>query len=218
MASEFVVPDLFPTGFGAAGTVPVRPWVDEVIDAVGVDPRSAYVERFWLPILGPSTTLLLRRIAAGFDAAPVGFDLDLPTTARSLGVGHKSGPNSPFIRALWRCVQFDLARVVGPDTSDARETALEVRRRLAPLTRRQVHRLPVALQEAHATWQSSRIGQGAAEADQRRARTLALTMLEVDADAAAVEQRLASWGVHPATAGAAARWAWERHAALATSS
>ena len=211
MASEFFVPDLFPAGFGADGTVPVRPWVDEVIDAVGVDPRSAYVERFWLPVLGPSTTLLLRRLAAGFDASPEGFDLDLPTTARSLGVGHKSGPNSPFIRALWRCVQFEMARVVSPDSF------LEVRRRLPPLTRRQVHRLPVALQEAHTTWQSSRIGQGAADADRRRARTLALTLLEVDSDAAAVEQRLASWGVHPATAGDATQWAWERHATLSAS-
>jgi hypothetical protein len=209
MASEFLVPDLFPTGFGPDGTVPVRPWVDEVIDAVGVDPRSAYVERFWLGILGPSTTLLLRRVASGFDACPDGFDLDLPTTARSLGLGHKSGPHSPFVRALWRSVQFELARVVGP--------CLEVRRRLPPLTRRQVQRLPVALQEAHASWQSSRIGQAAAAADQRRARTLALTMLEVDSDAAAVEQRLASWGVHPATAGDATRWAWERHAALSAS-
>ena len=31
----------------------VRPWPDPVIDAVGLDPRSAYVERFWLGILGP---------------------------------------------------------------------------------------------------------------------------------------------------------------------
>jgi hypothetical protein len=33
--------------------LPVRPWPDSVIDALGHDPRSAYVERFWLGILGP---------------------------------------------------------------------------------------------------------------------------------------------------------------------
>lgn len=32
----------------------IRPWPDEVIDALGHDPRSAYVERFWLGVLGPS--------------------------------------------------------------------------------------------------------------------------------------------------------------------
>ena len=31
----------------------VLPWVDPVIDQVGYDPRSRYVERFWLGILGP---------------------------------------------------------------------------------------------------------------------------------------------------------------------
>lgn len=38
-----------------AETVTVRPWADEVLDRVGFDPRSAYVERFWLGVIGPST-------------------------------------------------------------------------------------------------------------------------------------------------------------------
>ena len=49
------------------------------------DPRSTYVERFWLGILGPSTTWLLRSLAYGFDGAPDGFDLDILDTARVLG-------------------------------------------------------------------------------------------------------------------------------------
>ena len=32
----------------------IEPWPDPVIDRLGHDPRSAYVERFWLSILGPS--------------------------------------------------------------------------------------------------------------------------------------------------------------------
>jgi hypothetical protein len=31
----------------------VVPWPDTVIDRVGYDPRTVYVERFWLGILGP---------------------------------------------------------------------------------------------------------------------------------------------------------------------
>ena len=58
-------------------TLAVRPWPDPVIDALGHDPRSAYVEHFWLGILGPSTTWLLRRLAAGFETSPSGFDLQL---------------------------------------------------------------------------------------------------------------------------------------------
>ena len=36
----------------------VEPWHDALIDEVGYDPRSDYVEAFWLPVLGPSTTWL----------------------------------------------------------------------------------------------------------------------------------------------------------------
>jgi hypothetical protein len=33
----------------------IEPWLDPVIDEVGYDPRSEYVETFWLPVLGPTT-------------------------------------------------------------------------------------------------------------------------------------------------------------------
>jgi len=33
----------------------VLPWPDPPADELAVDPRSPYVERCWLPILGPST-------------------------------------------------------------------------------------------------------------------------------------------------------------------
>ena len=39
-----------------ADRLSIHPWPDPVIDQVGHDPRSTYVERFWLGILGPSTT------------------------------------------------------------------------------------------------------------------------------------------------------------------
>src|SRR5580704_11419549 len=101
-----------PSALFDAPSLPLRPWVDEVIDTLGFDPRSSYVERFWLPILGPSTTWLLRRVATAFDRTPAGFDLPLADTARELGLGDKGGRHSPFLRALFRSCQFDMARVV----------------------------------------------------------------------------------------------------------
>jgi hypothetical protein len=32
----------------------ISPWHDPVVDAIGHDPRSNYVERFWLSLLGPA--------------------------------------------------------------------------------------------------------------------------------------------------------------------
>jgi len=198
------VPEV-PQDLFADVALPIRPWIDEVIDTLGFDPRSSYVERFWLPILGPSTTWLLRRIAAAFDRSPEGFELPLADTARELGLGDKGGRHSPFIRALWRSCQFDMARMVGG--------TLEVRRRLPPLSRRQLNRLPEPLQAAHEAWQQAQLGRVVADATRRRAQSLALTMLELDPDASAVEQRLTSWQLHPAVARDAVCWAADRHRA-----
>ena len=128
----------------------IRPWSDDVVDKLGFDPRSSYVEDFWLGILGPSTTWLLRRLAAGFEYSPDGFDLDLAETARSLGLGDRSGQHSPFVRSINRTVQFGLAQVSGPEE-------LSVRRRLPPLNRAQLLRLSPALQARHAAWQAEHI-------------------------------------------------------------
>ena len=35
--------------------VRIRPWSDDVVDKLGFDPRSSYVEDFWLPTLSPSS-------------------------------------------------------------------------------------------------------------------------------------------------------------------
>src|ERR1700681_4734793 len=118
-------------------------WPDPVIDRLGYDPRSLYVETFWLGILGPTCTWLLRRLAAGLDEDPDGFDLDISDAARALGLGDRPGRHSPFRRALARCVNFETARRVGPNT-------LAVRRRLPPLPRRHLNRLPTSLQKRHA--------------------------------------------------------------------
>lgn len=39
----------------SAGPLTIRPWPDDVIDSLGHDPRSHYVETYWLGILGPPT-------------------------------------------------------------------------------------------------------------------------------------------------------------------
>lgn len=195
---------LLPADIPSVAYIPVRPWPDGVIDALGHDPRSVYVERFWLGILGPSTTWLVRYLAHRLDASPEGFDLDLASTAQALGLGSKGGRHSPFMRALSRCCQFDVA--------DARaDGTLAVRRKLPPLNRRQVLRLPPDLAAAHQAWQESQLQTPAHEQQRRRARRLALSLLELGEDAGAAEEQLARWKFHPNLCREAAAWAAERH-------
>lgn len=182
----------------------VRAWPDEVIDALGFDPRSAYVEQFWLGILGPSTTWLLRRMAAGLDEEPDGFELALGETARALGLGDHHGRHAPFRRAVNRTIQFDLARATGPEE-------LEVRRRLPSLSRRQLLRLGPQLQVAHRSWQDQQTPTPTADAQRRRARQLALSLFELGEEAEVAERQLLRWRYAPALASEAVAWAEQRH-------
>jgi len=178
----------------------IRPWPDEVIDHLGWAPRSSYVEDYWLGILGPSTTWLLRRLAAGFDYSSEGFDLDLGETARSLGLGDRSGRHSPFIRSINRTVQFGLAQLSGRDE-------LSVRRRLPPLNRAQLSRLSPALQARHAAWREEQSRLPASELQMRRARQLALSLLELGDDYDSAECQLLRWRYPSTLAREAVAWA-----------
>ena len=181
----------------------IKPWPDPVIDQVGHDPRSAYVEHFWLGVLGPSTTWLLRRLASGLERTPGGFDLTLSDTARALGLGGE-GRSSPFVRALGRCCQFQLA-------APQDEGTLAVRRKLPPLNRRQLARLPDAVQAEHQRWQEAELATPPLDKLRRRCRCLALSLIELGEDLEATERQLLRWRFHPALCRESAVWAWERH-------
>ena len=185
-------------------TLQIRPWPDTVIDQLGHDPRSAYVEEFWLGVLGPSTTWLLRRLARGLDDHPEGFELDLPETAQALGLGARGGRHSPFLRAIDRTAQFGMAQRHGLE-------ALAVRRKLPPLTRGQVSRLSEPLQSRHQEWQRAHARTPSFEQRRDRARLLAMSLAEMGEGREAAERQLHRWRFHPALASEAITWAWTRH-------
>lgn len=181
----------------------ITPLSDPVIDLLGHDLRSVYMERFWLPILGPTTTLLLRRIAAELDDHPEGFDLPLLDTASAMGLGHKGGRNAPFLRAIARSTKFKITQPAGPG-------ALAVRRRVAPLNRTQAERLPGPLRDEHASWQRQAARTPDLDQQRRRANHLALSLAELGESDEAIEQQLHRWQIHPALAHEALRWARAR--------
>ncbi len=185
-------------------TITIRPWEHESTVTGGFDPRSVYVERFWLALIGPSTTWLLRRIAAGLDASPTGFEMPVAETARALGLGDKAGRNSAFFRTLNRMVVFGLGHPAAPGE-------LEVLRLLPPLSRRQISHLPTELQHAHEAWQLEQSQLPPAEAARRRSRQLALSLLELGEEAEEVERQLMRWRYHPAIANESVTWALQRH-------
>jgi hypothetical protein len=168
----------------------ILPW-EEVAGEHGFDPRSPYVERFWLGTLGPSTTFLLRHLVGGLDVWPEGYELDLPATAAALGLT-SLGPQGAFARALQRLVQFGLAHPHGH--------GLVVRRVVPPLSARHVAKLPPHLQDEHRRWLAA--GSDPRVAD--RARLLAHALRAAGADRRAVAVELEVLGIPRAIARQAA--------------
>lgn len=148
----------------------IRPWIDPVVDENGHDPRSAYAERYWLSVIGPTATLIMRRLADEFDRDPDGFVIDLAHTATTMGLSYTKGANSPFGKALHRCVMFGLAQPT-PD-------GFVVRRKLPNVAQRHLSRLPDDVQRAHYEW----------------------TRRTIRLDRRAIERRLVELGVAPTAA------------------
>jgi hypothetical protein len=138
-----VVTDLRDTSSWIAGHDPlsVVALTDVVIDRLGHDVGSGYVETYWLPILGPSAIWAARRLVDRLDTQSVGVEIPLESLSRSLGLGGGVARNSPVVRTLTRLVDFGMAATGGG--------VYALRRRFPPLTARQVKRLPEYLADSH---------------------------------------------------------------------
>jgi hypothetical protein len=168
----------------------IVPWHDPVVDSIGFEVRSQYVELFWLNVLGPTATWILRRLVLGFDRYPLGYELDLDETASALGLTYTVGTANAFMRSLNRCVLFGV--------SQPTEGGLAVRRRVPPVATRHLLRMPPHLRQEHEHW-NSRIQRITYE-DLERARVLAEAMIETGDEPDAVERQLLALGVSPSAA------------------
>lgn len=169
-------------------TVMVVPWHDPVVDAVGYDVRSQYVELFWLNVLGPTATWALRRLVTGLDRYPLGYELDLGQTASMLGLAYSAGTSNSFARALHRCTLFGVTQPL--------PGGLAVRRRVPPVAARHLSRMPPQLQAMHEQWKVREYSLS----DLERGLALAGAMVAAGDDPEVVERQLLAVGVSPAAA------------------
>jgi hypothetical protein len=166
-----------------ATIVMVRPWIDPLVDEDGFDPRSRYVETFWLGVLGPTATWLLRRLVAGLEQHPEGYELDLAATALTMGLRYHPDRVSPFSRALQRCTMFGVAHHL--------PNGIAVRRRVPAVAHRHLRRLPESVRIDHDRWLRADVGVD----DLDRAHRLAMTLVDVGDETDLVEHRLVALGV-----------------------
>lgn len=147
-----------PTTLPDDGLITLVPWPDALSDATGHPVRSDYVERFWLGILGPTATWLLRRCSDEIVASPAGATVDLHPMAGSIGLAYHPGRHNPFSRGFDRLVMFGMMRHVGSHP----QPTFAVRTHVPQLALRQLARLPEQLQVAHADLATGRTQRPAA--------------------------------------------------------
>jgi hypothetical protein len=125
----------------------LSPMIDTTYDRVGFPLDHPYIENVWLPVLGPTSVLLLRRAGTLLEEHPNGVRLDLVELSRSFGLGPKPGVeevgrHAPIRRTLDRVVQFRLGSWLGDDR-------LGVYTKVPAVSRSQAERLPESVRVVH---------------------------------------------------------------------
>lgn len=188
----------------------VVPWHDPVVEEIGYDARSMYVELFWLNVLGPSATWIMRRLVGGFDIYPGGYEMDVPATAAAIGLAFSDRPNNPFTRAVRRCIWFGIAQPM--------QGGLAVRHTFPPVSHHHLARMPRELRRLHNSWCRGTGIDSDNERQLNRATALARVLIDSGEEPSLIETQLTRLDVPP---GIAARVSWalvRQHAATAQSS
>lgn len=129
-------------------TLQLSPVLDATLDRVGFPLDHPYVENVWLPVLGPTSVLLLRRVGVLFDEHPNGARVDVVELAQSFGIGPRDGAreevgrHSPMRRTLDRIVQFKLGAWLAEDR-------LGIHTKVPAVSRAAAERLPASVRVLH---------------------------------------------------------------------
>ncbi len=116
---------------------------DARVQRVGFDLADPYVEQCWSAVVGPSSTLLLRRMPVLWASHQAPAEVEASELSRSLGLGVGVGERSRLMSTMNRLVQYRLAR---PTSEGA---GLDVFRQVSPLTPRQLERVPQWTRDTH---------------------------------------------------------------------
>ncbi len=167
------------------------------------DPRSVYVERFWMSVLGPSAILFLRLIARELSAVSTNDDgvvLELSNVSRRLGLGFKGGKKSALMRTIERCCTFGMANRV--DTA-----VLDVRTSIPPMPSNLHNRLTKALREEIVRWTRTH---DCHKIDDEQARSLAQNILDMGHGLHESAERLMMLNVDLETSQKSVAWSWAK--------
>ncbi len=107
-----------------------------------------YRRRWWLPVIGPTATILLDHLAE--NTTPNWQVHDTADLATSLGLGARTGVHSPLIRTFDRICRFGFGTFdIEPGHPDA-DPCVTLWATIGLVTERVTRRWPQPMQQAHA--------------------------------------------------------------------
>jgi len=91
------------------------------------------VERYWLPAIGPTSIVLMRRICPEIRQGPFGF-YHVPEVeiSQALGLGRRQGKNAPLRRTLERLTNFGFGRIDDTWLEDYHVLTFQLREYIRP--------------------------------------------------------------------------------------
>lgn len=101
-----------------------------------------YIEQVWLPLIGPSSVLLLRHVGRHFGTDLNIYDADLNQVAAEVGLGVGNGKNAPIRRVIERLIFFGHITYLEPNL-------LEVNVMIRRVGLKALGKLPTATFETH---------------------------------------------------------------------
>jgi hypothetical protein len=128
-----------------------RPHPDFEVQRAGFPLDHRYVEQCWAPVIGPSSTLLLRRLPWLWRAGTT-VNVDIGDLGRSLGLGAGTSSNSIIGRTLERIVAFRFGEWWAAGELDVFTEA-------RPLSPRQLEHLPTWTRVLHEQLLDAHLGQ-----------------------------------------------------------
>ncbi|MBK6968458.1 MAG: hypothetical protein IPH29_04865 [Candidatus Microthrix sp.] len=139
-----------------SATLNINPWPRPTPEAHR--PQSDYAERFWLPVIGPSSLWLLRWVQRELEdrrreGQYVPFTVGSDELALRIGLGAGTARQSPLRRSLMRLETFELGRRLD-------ESVVEFRTTMPSVSTRQLERMPVELRREHRAWCAASSGLG----------------------------------------------------------
>lgn len=86
-------------------------WRDALTEEHGFPMIGEYVEKFWLPVVGPSAMWLARKLVCLMPgSAGVDREVDMEALATSIGIQPGLYVNAPATKSIYRLIRFGMAR------------------------------------------------------------------------------------------------------------